>query len=250
MDDGVGRYALAPLGRLAGESGTDVVSIIRLVDALRIPFVGLDDATLISLSQITTELDEVYLPLNKRSKNKEPQRWLGGLQSEGVATRLLQVGANEVTAVTLRAKKAAACLLWMSGSTRQEIEMQLMQHMLDNVAAGAVNQVRSRTVDLLPVVISVAEILRDVDLADQQAELMLRLDLGIPRDLVGLARLCRGRLMRAEYLRLRAAGLGTLDELSNTKAHHLAEHLGGSEARANTVIELVRAAKEAAADVA
>src|SRR5262249_39349026 len=97
-------------------------------------------------------------------------------------------------------------------------------------------QVRSRTVDLLPVVISVAEILRDVDLADQQAELMLRLDLGIPRDLVGLARLCRGRLTRAEYLRLRTAGLGTLDALSNMKADHLAEHLGGREARSNTVI--------------
>jgi hypothetical protein len=39
--------------------------------------------------------------------------------------------------------------------------MHLMQHMRENAAAGAVNQVRSRTIDLLPVVVSVAEILRD-----------------------------------------------------------------------------------------
>jgi ATP-dependent DNA helicase len=82
--DGAGRYELAPLGRLAGESGIDVLSIIRLVDTLRMPFVGLNDATLISLTQITTELDEIYLPLNKKSKNKEPHSWLGGLQQEGV----------------------------------------------------------------------------------------------------------------------------------------------------------------------
>jgi hypothetical protein len=32
-----------------------------------------------------------------------------------------------------------------------------MQHMRESVAAGAVNQVRSRTIDLLPLVISTAE---------------------------------------------------------------------------------------------
>jgi replicative superfamily II helicase len=179
-DDGAGHYALAPLGRLAGESGTDVVSIIRLVEALRDPFVGLDDATLIALTQITTELDETYLPINKKSKNREPMRWLGGLQQQGVQTRMLQVGAREVHTATLRAKKAMACLLWMGGHSRQEIETTLMQHMRDNVAAGAVNQVRSRTIDLLSVVISVVEILRNVDLSQRQDDLMLRLELGIP----------------------------------------------------------------------
>ena len=41
-----------------------------------------------------------------------------------------------------------ACLLWMSGRSRQDIEMTLTQHMCETVAAGAVNQVRSRTIDL------------------------------------------------------------------------------------------------------
>ena len=249
-DDGTGRYELAPLGRLAGESGTDIVSIIRLVSALSMPFVGLDDATLIALTQITTEVDKTYLPLNKTSKNKEPQRWLGGLQQEGVATRLLQIGAREASAVTLRAKKAAACLLWMSGLSRQEIEMRLMQHMRENVAAGAVDQVRSRTIDLLPVVVAVAEIVRDIDLADRQSDLMLRLELGLPSDLLGIARVCRGRLTRAEYLRLHAVSLGTVNALAKASVEDLTKRLGGNKARAGTVLELVRAASQAASEAA
>ncbi len=227
-----GRFTLAPLGQLAGESGTHVTSITRLVDALRLSFVGLDDPTLISLAQITTELDDVYLPLNRRSKNKEPQRWIGGLQQQGVPTRLLQIDAYEQTTVTLRAKKAAACLLWMSGRSRQEIETQLMQHMRERVAAGAVNQVRSRTIDLLPVVVSVAEILRDVDLSDRNADLMIRLELGVPDDLLPLARVCRGLLTRADYLHLGEAGVVTPEALAATKLGDLAGQLGGNEAKA------------------
>lgn len=34
-----------------------------------------------------------------------------------------------------------SCLLWMSGRSRQDIEMTLTLHMCETVAAGAVNQV-------------------------------------------------------------------------------------------------------------
>jgi hypothetical protein len=119
-----------------------------------------------------------------------------------------------------------------------------MQHMRETVAAGALNQVRSRTQDLLPVVISVAEILRDVDLAERQDELMLRLELGIPPDLFPIARVCRGRLNRAEYLALRVTGLGTVEALAETKIDALAARLGGDKQRAGTVRELVREAQK------
>lgn len=240
------RYRLAPLGQLAGESGTHVVSIIRLVDALRLPFVGLDDSTLIALAQITRELDDVYLPLNRRSKNKEPQRWIGGLQQEGVPTRLLQIGAHEQTTITLRAKKAAACLLWMSGRSRQEIERHLMQHMRERVAAGAVNQVRSRTIDLLPVVISATEILRDVDLSEHQGDLMLRLEFGIPADLLPLARVSDGLLTRSEYLSLHEAGVVTPEMLAKAKLEDLGRLLGGNKTKAQNLLDLIREARKVA----
>jgi helicase len=239
-DDGSGRYTLAPLGRLAGESGTDVTSVIRLVEALRDPVIGVDDASLIALSQLTSELDETYLPINRKSKNREPMRWLGGLQQQGVATRMLQIGARDVHNVTLRAKKAMACLLWMSGRSREQIELTLMQHMRENVAAGAVNSVRSRTQDLLPVVVAVVEVVRDVDLADRQDDLMLRLELGIPTDLLPLARACRGRLSRSEYLRLRANGIGTVEAIAGSETDELADHLDRDRERAYRLRDIAR----------
>jgi hypothetical protein len=85
-----------------------------------------------------------------------------------------------------------------------------------------------------------------VDLADRQTDLLLRLERGIPSDLLDLARACRDRLTRAEYLRLRAIGLGTADTVANASVEDVAKQLGGGSAQANAVLELVRAASDAA----
>jgi hypothetical protein len=68
------RYGNSPVN-----PGLDVVPIIRLVDALRMLFIALDNATLIALTQITTELDEIYLPMNGRSRQEiEMHLWTCG----------------------------------------------------------------------------------------------------------------------------------------------------------------------------
>jgi hypothetical protein len=110
--------------------------------------------------------------------------------------------------------------------------------------------VRSRTIDVLPVVVSVAEILRDVDLAEQQENLMLRLELGITPDLLEVARVLRGRLTRAEYLRLREAGLGAIDALARASIDELAKHLASDKARAKSLLERLSAAKETTPEAA
>lgn len=119
-----------------------------------------------------------------------------------------------------------------------------MRHMRENVAAGAVNQVRSRTIDLLPVVISVAEIVRDTDLVQRQDDLMLRLELGIPADLLPAARFARGRLTRVEYLRLPGARLGTVESLAEASLDDLVALLGGDAKRAATLRDLAREARK------
>ena len=70
------RDELTSLGRLAGESATEVHSIIQLVDTLSglLPD-QINDPTLITAVQMTAELDQVLFPLNKRSTQKEPQLW-------------------------------------------------------------------------------------------------------------------------------------------------------------------------------
>ena len=203
----------------------------------------LSDALLVSLAQLTTELEAVFLPLNRSSKYKEPQQWLGGLQREGVPPAVFHIDMRDAHAGTSRAKKAAACLLWMSGLSRQEIETRLMKFHRDKAAAGAVNQVRSRTIDLLPVVVRIAEIVRDVDLSERQTDLMLRLELGIPVNLLEVARACSTRISRAEYLRLERAGLSTLDAIADAKVKDIAQHLGGDDVRAKVARELVADAR-------
>ena len=69
-----GRYLLTGLGRLAGESATEVASVIRLVDCLGpLELAQISDPTLITAVQTTREVDEVHFPMNKRSTQKEPQ---------------------------------------------------------------------------------------------------------------------------------------------------------------------------------
>ncbi|MBU6299498.1 MAG: DEAD/DEAH box helicase, partial [Alphaproteobacteria bacterium] len=159
-----GRYELTALGQLAGESAVEVESIIRLVDALR-PLSPNDitDPTLIAAVQSSRELDAVFFPINKKSKQKEPQTWLSELRQQGVAPHVIgQLGrsARESYDQALRAKKAAACLLFISGREMSEIEQILTQHggAFDG-AAGPIRGVASRTCDLMPTAARIAELL-------------------------------------------------------------------------------------------
>ena len=102
--------------------------------------------------------------------------------------------------------------------------MTLTQHMLrDRRRRRRGTRRVSRTIDLLPVVISVAEIIRDVDMAARQDDLMLRLDLGIPADLLSIARVFCGHLTRTEYLSLRAEGLDTVTAVADIPLEELAK---------------------------
>ena len=63
---------------------------------------------------------------------------------------------------------------------------------------------------MLPTAADIAEILHpDLDLADRVGRLVVRLDLGIAGDAVGLARHARTRLSRSDYVRLVKAQLVT-----------------------------------------
>jgi enoyl-CoA hydratase/carnithine racemase len=66
---------------------------------------------------------------------------------------------------------------------------------------------------------------------------MLRLELGITPDLLGVARVLRARLTRAEYLRLRGARLRAMDALARASVDELAEHLASDKARAKSLLE-------------
>jgi len=75
----------------------------------------------------------------------------------------------------------------MDGRGRQEIERILMQFDRNQAAAGPLNSVVNRMLDILPTVIRVAEVLHTADLSERESQLMLRLQLGLPAALVPIA---------------------------------------------------------------
>ncbi|MBV1824826.1 DEAD/DEAH box helicase [Komagataeibacter oboediens] len=208
-----GTYCLTSLGRLAGESAIEVESIVRLVGALR----GLDprrisDPLLIAAAQLTVELDRVLFPMNKRSTQKEPQVWPAELRRQGVPVEILGAfgrSAADQHQPTLRAKKAVACLLFVSGQAMDEVERALTQFGgAFGGAAGPIRNAAARTSDLIPVTARLAELLHPaLNLGDRIGRLVVRLTYGVAAPAVDLARVMGGELARGDYCRLVAAGL-------------------------------------------
>ncbi|MER2508262.1 MAG: DEAD/DEAH box helicase [Amaricoccus sp.] len=240
------RYILTPIGRLAGESATEVRSIIHLVDALsNLTPDEIVDPTLITAVQVTAELDQVTFPLNKRSTQKEPQIWPTELRGQGVSralvNRLNRAAADQHTA-TLRAKRAVACLLYISGRAMADIEASLTQFGgAFGGAAGPVRNVASRTSDLLPVAARVAEILHpELHLGDRVGRLVVRLTHGVPSAVTDIAREAGAELLRGDYCALAKAGLGDPAVVAEASNDALLDLLGGDR----TKVAILRAAAQ------
>jgi helicase len=211
--DANGSYQLTQLGRLAGESATEVQSIIRLVDCLGpLQPNEITDPALITASQTTKEMDQVLFPINKKSTQKEPQLWPNELRGQGVPRQLLSAlhkGVNDAHQATLRAKKAVACLMFVSGQAMNQIEATLTQFGgAFGGAAGAIRATATRTCDVLPTAARVAEILHPaLDLGDRIGRLAIRLTYGVPSGAVDAARELGAELLRGDYCRLASASL-------------------------------------------
>lgn len=243
---GDGAYLLTPLGRLAGESATEVRSIVRLVDAFRdLDPEAITDPTLLAAAQMTAEVDEVLLPLNKRSIRREPLVWAEELRRSGAAesvVRQLRYHVSDNHTGTLRAKKAVACLLFVSGRAMSDIEAVLTQFGGGSGgAAGPVRGVASRTSDLIAVAARTAEILHPgLDLSVRADRLTIRLTYGVSAAAVDLAREAGAELLRGDYCRLSEAELAEPDAIEAADDAALFKCLDGDRAK----VEVVRAAGE------
>jgi helicase len=239
--DAHGAYQLTRLGRLAGESAVEVASIIRLVESLGVLSPQqISDPVLITAAQTTLELDQVHFPINKKSTQKEPQLWPNELGGQGVPGSLLNA-LHRLTKddhqATLRAKKAVACLLFVSGRAMNEIEGVLTQFGgAFGGAAGAIRSVAGRTCDLLPVAARVAEILHPaLDLNDRVGRLAIRLTYGVPAAAVDLARMAGAELLRGDYCRLASAGLCDPNKINGATEAELLDCLDGSREKLDVV---------------
>jgi helicase len=227
-----GRFHLTALGRLAGEGAVEVETLIRAVDCLRaLRAEELTDPALITIAQTSVELDAVYLPVNRRSTQKEPQHWMGELGRQGISHTIIVNVRSNITAPmqdTIRAKKAVACLYYVSGMGMEEIERAMGQFgSAFDGSAGPVRSVTARTCDVLPMIARAAEVLHaGVDLQQRTARLLLRLDLGIQSPAVDLARYTGRALDRADYRRLCEARLTEREALTGADDGTLLRLLG------------------------
>jgi helicase len=221
-----GVITLTALGQFAGESGIEVRSVAQVSSALRFigPAIGLAD--LVLLAQVTVELDGVYIPRNKRSR-QEMQRWPNTLVRLGCTPGLinsLHVGGGDPMA---RAKRAVAALRFISATQLQQIEAELTQHMRESGIAGPIRGAAQRTRDVVSAVAQIATLqgrtLASEDLADVA---MVLLETGAPAELAELAIALGSTLNRAQYLQLCAARIRTPADLLAADSAMLAELLG------------------------
>lgn len=234
------RVRMTALGRLSGESGVEVESIIRLVSVLgNLLAESITDPTLITAAQLTVELDDVLFPINKRSTIKEPQHWEGELHRQRVAPGVMAALDNwvgERFQATLRAKKASACLFWISDTPLNQIEQALTQYggAFDG-AAGPIRSVSARTADLIETVTRVAELTHDkLDLADRRTRLIMRLQVGVSARSVELAKVFGNNLARGDYRKLANAGFATPELLAAATDDQLRSAVTGADSARKT----------------
>lgn len=250
MDAGE-RCTLTPLGQLAGESGIHVDSVLRVVAALeQCAPSAISDLSLLAITQVTVELDEVRFPLNRRSTQKEPVAWTGELRRQGVHTAVLaalQRNTPDRHTRTLRAKKAVSCLHWIGGTPLSVIEETMTRFGgAPGGASGDIRSVAMRTVDILPFVARVAELLHpELDLSARRVALLTRLELGVPSSMVELGSAGQGRLTRPVLLALARARLHAPEQVLAADVSSLLQALGDDGALAGDVRSAARRALEA-----
>ena len=209
---------LTELGRFAGESGIEVTSLIRLSHLIdRVDRV--DAADLVTLAQVTVELDGLRIRTHPKS-NKERVRWPQFLAYAGVQPAIvhsLHVGGENAT---LRAKRAAAALYYVSDTPMSVAERDLLQHVPEDSASGAIRSIASRTRDVLDAVVTVAMLRGGIDCADAADDLAVQLEFGVPPEMLDVARRYGAALTRGDYLALHQSGLvdpGAIDALSEAE---------------------------------
>ena len=147
------RFRLTELGKVSGELGISVESVVRIARALRgLPGSQLTEAALLAAAQTSVELDDVLLPVHRKSV-KERQRWRGTIQQQHLphSVRRELFATYDATATT-RCKKLSAVLMWLEGVELNRLEASLLVHLPGNAAAGSIRAVADRTRDLIGVV--------------------------------------------------------------------------------------------------
>lgn len=223
-------YQLTELGWIAGHGGVEVETVTRLVDALRpLDEEAISDPVLIAATQLSVELDDMNFPVSGNG-TKESSTWDAELQTQSISSYILnkmRSSANDTHHVACRMKKTAACLLWISNMSLEEIESILTRHggKWDGIA-GPVRRIAERTHDLLHIAGAVAQCVHPgLDLSERMTRLFVRLEIGLPSSLAEIGKIIGSQLSRGDYRQLADSGLSSLQDLESASDELIIEKL-------------------------
>jgi hypothetical protein len=222
------RYRLTDLGKVAGELGIQVESVVRIARALRgLPGQQVTDVVVLAAAQTSIELDDVLIPVHKKSI-KERQRWTRAIEQQHLPYSVMrELRATDEPGFTARCKRLSAALMWLDGVELNRLEQSVLVHLPGENAAGPIRAVAERTRDLIGVVARIGALV-SADHAEPEADiatLITRLELGIPPEILWLADVVKRGLERGDYLGLHRANLSTLEALDRVDDVRLASVL-------------------------
>lgn len=196
---------LTELGRFVGESGIEATSLVRLSQVMN-QLQRLDAADLVTLAQVTVELDDNWIPTHPKS-HQERARWRKFLADAGVQAAVVDALHGHGGDPTMRAKRAAAALCYASDTPMRDAERKLLQHVREQSASGAIRAIAGRTRDVLDAVTIVARVHVGLDCANIADDLAIQLEFGIPAEMTAIARAYGSDFSRGDYLALHSAGI-------------------------------------------
>jgi helicase len=210
------RYRLTELGKVAGELGIQVESVVRIARALR-GLVGsqMTDSVILAAAQISAELDDIPFPVHKKSI-KERARWRGAIQQQRLpASVVRELGSTDDAGWTARCKRLSSVLMWIEGVELSRMEASLLLHLPGENAARPIRASAERTRDLIGVVFRIGALaasdgnspIADID------DLATRLEIGIPADILWLAKEAKRGLERGDHLALRRNHVASAQDL-------------------------------------
>jgi helicase len=206
------RFRLTGLGKVAGELGIQVESVVRVGRALRgLPGSLMTGGVLLAGSHMTVELDDVIFPIHRKSV-QERERWQGAIASQGLPRGVLQeLSATDDAHYTARCKRLVAVQMWLEGMELSRIEASILRHLPGDNAAGPIRASAERTRDLIGVVARIGALVSSdgAEVAGNVDDIHVRLELGIPNDMLWLARQAKRSLERGDYLALKREGLAS-----------------------------------------
>lgn len=257
-----GAVEATALGRICGREGISVGSARRVLSSAKTLVEAgdpLDELSFIALTQLTTELDEIYIPFD----GNDAEGWQA-LVPRRITGRdpLLGILGAEPALTGPRLKRFYTMVRWVQGARMTEIEQEFSgfrePRRREEPVAGSIRMIASRTGHMLrPVgaLIATAYSDRHDAIRSRVVGLQPRLEFGIGREAAGLARYRLG-ITRGQINRLRELDRATFESLYEGLRARDPEVLavfGSSQAAAlQQSMDLVRtrAARQSEADVA